>query len=422
MSKFIRVILPALIGNVLEWYEFSIYGYFAVDIAHQFFPKQDRISALIETFAVFAIGFLMRPVGAVIFGYFADKVGRKKILPISILMMAVATMSIGLIPTYNQIGVLAGVLLLIFRMIQGAAVGGEYSSSIAYIIEQAPKPRKGLMGSLTLFGAYFGILLGSGVCALISYEMKNSPYYEYAWRGAFLLGIFLGILGLYIRKNMPETPEFIEAKKKGQLLENPLGDLLKSHLKPLLLGIGMTMLPAVCSWMIMAYFPTYIAEYGKIAQYQSLVLETCTLVVILVSIPIFGFFSDRIGRFFFLFASPILLFFASYFLFHQVLSSSLWAVFIAQASLASMYILSEAILPATLASIFPVNQRCTGIALSVNVANGFFGGTAPLIATLLIKGTGNVNSPSWYVMVIAMVSLFAASIALKKYGKQGDKF
>ena len=404
-----------MIGNVLEWYEFAIYGYFAVDIAHQFFPETDRFSSLMQTFAVFAIGFFMRPLGAIVFGYFADRLGRKKILPISIILMACATMAIGLIPTHAQIGVWSGFLLVLFRIMQGFAVGGEYSSSIAYIIEQTPRAKRGFIGSLTLFGAYFGILLGSAVSALISFLAKDTAYYEYAWRGAFLLGIFLGLLGLYIRKNMPETPDFIEAKMEGRLLKNPLKDLFASHFKTVLLGVGMTLLPAVCSWLIMAYFPTYTTQYGKIAEYQTLAIETATLIVILVAIPIFGRLSDRVGRFLFLFASPILLFVFSYFLFQPLLGSSLFAIFLAQGLLAVMYIMSEAVVPATLASMFPVNQRCTGIALSVNISNGFFGGTAPLVATFLIQKTGHVSSPSWYIMAVALISLCAAIIAFKSY-------
>jgi MHS family proline/betaine transporter-like MFS transporter len=414
LLRFVRVILPALIGNVLEWYEFAIYGYFAVDIAHQFFPEQDRSSGLIQIFAVFAIGFIMRPVGAIVFGYFADRLGRKKILPISIIMMAVATMAVGLIPTHGQIGIWAGLLLVLFRIIQGVAVGGEYSSSIAYVIEQTPKPKRGFFGSLTLFGAYFGILLGSAVCASISYLAKDTPYFEYAWRGAFLLGILLGLLGLYIRKNMPESPEFIEAKRKNKLLKNPLKDLIRNHPRTIFLGVGMTLLPAVSSWTIMGYFPTFTSQYGKVAEYQVLTLATCTLLVTLAAIPIFGYLSDRFGRFPFLLASPIFLFLFSYFLFKPLLSSSLMVIFLAQAALAVMYIMSEAVIPATLASIFPVNQRCTGIAISVNISNGFFGGTAPLVATFLIKETGRIFAPSWYIMFIALISLGAA-IATHKY-------
>lgn len=414
---FFRIVAPALIGNILEWYEFAVYGYFAVDIAHQFFPETDRFSSLIKTFAVFSIGFFMRPLGAVVFGYFADRLGRKKILPISIIAMAIATMAIGLIPTYEQIGIWAGLLLVVFRIVQGFALGGEYSSSIAYVIEQSPQNKRGLLGSLTLFGTNFGLLLGSSIAALLTYLAKDTAYYAYAWRGAFVLGIFLGLLGLYIRKNMPETPEFIEAKKKGLLLKNPLKNLFLSHKKPLFLGIGMVLLPAVTSWLILSYFPTFTTQFGKITKYQSLTLETGTLLVILLAIPIFGYLSDRLGRFLFLFTSPILLFGFSSFLFRPLLSSSLGAVFFAQSVLAVMCVMAEAVLPATLASIFPVNQRCTGIALCVNIANGYFGGSTPLIATLLIKKTGQIYSPSWYIMLTALISLCATILCFKMYRK-----
>lgn len=277
-----RVIVPGLIGNILEWYEFSIYGYFAADIAHQFFPKQDRLSGLLETFAVFAIGYFMRPLGALFFGYFADRFGRKKILPISIIMMAIATTAIGLIPGYNKIGAWAGLLLVFFRLLQGFAVGGEYSSAIVYVIEQTPPGKRGLFGSLTLFGAYFGMLLGSSVAALISYLAKDTSYYEFAWRIAFLFGIFLGTIGIYIRKKMPETPEFSLAKKEGRLEKNPLKNLFCFHRMKVLLGIGITLLPAVSSYLVFSYLPTYTSQYGKIAEDQSLTLNTLALIVMLL--------------------------------------------------------------------------------------------------------------------------------------------
>ncbi len=415
LLTYLRIILPALIGNVLEWYEFAIYGYFAVDIAHQFFPSADPTASLLETFSVLAIGFFMRPVGALVFGYLADRKGRKKALPVTVMLMAIATTIIGFIPTYAQIGIGSAILLVLCRMIQGFAVGGEYSSAIAYIVEQAPPNKKNLFGSLTLFGAYFGILLGSGVAASLSYLAKDTPYFHYVWRGAFILGIFLGLLGLYIRKKAPETPEFLEAKKKGQLDRNPLKALLSQNGKTLLFGIGMTLLPAVSSWLIMAYFPTYTTQYGKLESYQTLSLETLALLVIVAAIPLYGFLSDRVGRFPFLFASPILILAFSYLLFLPLLKSNLPSIFLAQSALALFYIMSEALLPSTLAAIFPTDQRCTGIALCVNIANGFFGGTAPLVATYLIQQTGNVLAPTWYLMGVALISLLSTFFIYKTH-------
>ncbi len=413
-----RVILPGLIGNVLEWYEFSIYGYFAVDIAHQFFPKQDRLSSLLETFAVFAIGYFMRPLGAVFFGYCADRLGRKKVLPISIVIMAIATMAIGLIPGYDKIGLWAGVLLVFFRLLQGFAVGGEYSSSIVYVIEQTPPKKRGLLGSLTLFGAYFGMLLGSSVATLISYLAKGTPYHDFAWRIAFLLGIFLGAVGIYIRKKMPETPEFSLAKKEGKLEQNPLKNLIRFHRMSVLLGIGITILPAIAGFIVFSYLPTYTSQYGKMAEDQSLILNTLALIITLIGIPTMGYLSDRFGRFPFLFLSPILLITCSYFLFLPLLESSALTLFIAQAILGLMICTSEAVIPSTLASLFPVGERCSGIALSVNIANGFFGGTAALVATYLIGKTGNLYAPSWYIMFAGVISLISAIALFKLFRKK----
>lgn len=316
-----RILFTGLIGNVLEWYEFAIYGYFAADIAHQFFPEQDRFSSLLETFAVFAIGYFMRPVGALVFGYFADRLGRKKILPISILMMAIATMAIGLIPSYKFIGIWAGILLIFFRLLQGFAVGGEYSSSIVYVTEQTVPKKRGLFGSLTLFGAYFGILLGSFVAALVSHLAKETAYRESAWRIAFIIGVLLGALGIYIRKKMPETPDFTDAKLRGKIVHNPLKNLFRFHRMAILLGCGITLLPAVSSYLVFTYLPTYISQYGKIPEDESLTLNTLALIVMLIGIPIVGYLSDRFGRFPFLFLSPVLLILCSHLLFSPLLGT-----------------------------------------------------------------------------------------------------
>lgn len=422
LFRFVRIILPALIGNILEWYEFAIYGYFAVDIAHQFFPDKDKNASLIEVFSILAIGFFMRPIGALVFGYLADQKGRKKILPISITLMALATTLIGFIPTYDQIGIGAAILLMICRVVQGFAVGGEYSSAITYIVEQTPLAQRGFFGSLSLFGAYLGILLGSIVAATLSYLTKDTPYFDYGWRAAFILGIFLGAIGLYIRKKAPETQEFLEAKKKGKLKKNPLKALFTTHFTSLICGTGMTLLPAVSSWLIMAYLPTYTTQYGHLVEYEILSLESYVLLIILFCIPLFGYLSDQLGRFPFLFAAPALIFSLSPFLFQTLLNSSLGLIFLAQTTFAIFYILSEAVLPATLTSLFPVNQRCTALALCINIANGFFGGTAPLIVTFLIKRSENPYSPAWYLMIIALISFIATVYTYKNKSKMMGSF
>jgi MHS family proline/betaine transporter-like MFS transporter len=418
MRQHMKFLFPGLIGNFLEWYEFSIYAYFAKDLAEEFFPNNDPFIALLNTFAIFAIGFVMRPVGAAVFGYFADRLGRKKILPISIIMMALATAFIGCIPSYASIGSLAAILLILCRLVQGVALGGEYSSALVYVLEQTPHKQRGFYGSIVLFGAYMGMLFGSGMSALIATIAYGTMYYNFAWRSAFIFGLFLGVLGLYLRLRMPETEEFIRAKQEGMLERNPFIHLLRYHLKSVLCGVGITLLPAVTGWLVFAYVPTYVAQYGQFTEPLALDANTCAMVSMMVCIPLVGFLSDRLGRRFFLASSSILLLCFAYPLFGGILGSSWGVLLFAQTLLGIMLTLSESVLPATLMTLFPVSERCTGIALSINIANGLFGGMVPLLATELLHATNVLLIPSFIVIAVAMISGLTLWLNWKKFAKQ----
>lgn len=408
-----KIIFLGIIGNIFEWYEFSLYAYFASNISQDFFPSHDKFSSLLETFGVFAIGFLMRPIGAMIFGYYGDKFGRKKMLSTSIVLMALSTALIAFIPNYHAIGSLSGLLLLLCRMIQGIAIGGEYSGSVVYTIEQAPEKLRGLSGSFTLFGAYFGMLIGSLVSAMILYLTSGTVYYEFAWRFCFLIGFLLGILGIYMRRYMPETPAFVQAEKKHQLYENPLVSVFTTHIKTILKGIGITLLPAVTSYTLFSYMPTFLTQFGNINLEQALWINSITMVIMLLAIPVFGFLSDLIPKKIFLYASSVLIACLAFFMFKLSLSHSLIAILLAQVFLAIFSCCSEAVIPVILASIFPTNLRYTGIAVCLNIANGFFGGTVALVLTFLIAKTHNFMIPSFYLILMACIT-FMTTIFLKK--------
>jgi MHS family proline/betaine transporter-like MFS transporter len=408
MLKSLKIIFTGLIGNIFEWYEFSLFAYFASDISQQFFPSHDKFSSLLQAFGVFAVGYLMRPLGAMWFGYFGDKLGRKKMLSTSIIAMAISTTLIGFIPGYQSIGVLSGILLLLCRIIQGFAVGGEGSGCIVYVIEQAKPHQKGLWGSFSLFGVYFGMLLGSLVSALITHFTHGTIYHEFAWRFCFIIGAILGVVGIYIRRYMPESPEFKNAEKHHEILANPLLTLFKLHYGKIFLGTGLTILPAVTSYMLFSYLPTHLSQFGHIRQDQALFINSVTLVIMLLSIPLYGALSDRFGRKPFLILSPLLIGSFAYLAFHYLLSTSLMIVFIAQTFLALSSACSESILPVALASIFPVNLRYSGIAVCWNIANGIFGGTVALVSLFLIEKSHNYSAPGFYLIAVAIIALVSA--------------
>ena len=293
-----NIIIPGLIGNILEWYDFSLYGYFASVISSLFFPADNQATALIKTFGVFAVGFLMRPIGAILFGHFGDRYGRKKTLAASVILMALSTVSIGLLPTHAQIGIWAGILLMICRLLQGLAVGGEFSGSIVYIIEHAPTERRGMYGSLTMFSAFAGLLLGSVVGAIVESLTVNTEYANIAWRYPFLFGVVLGFVGLYLRLRMPETPNFIELKKTGQTAtKHPLLDSFREHPVDMLKSTLLVFLPAMGFYLCFVYLSSYLTIYLKLPLHTSLIVNSISMAVILLVIPWIGHLSScKVGR------------------------------------------------------------------------------------------------------------------------------
>jgi MHS family proline/betaine transporter-like MFS transporter len=403
---------PAVIGNVLEWYEFSLYGYFAHHISDVFFPEDSPTLAIIETFSVFALSYIVRPFGALLFGFFADRIGRTKILSVTIILMAVATSMIGLIPPYRVIGGFSVALLILCRLIQGIALGGEYSSAVVYLLEQSPLKRQGFWGGTFCSAGYLGFLLGSSAHILVTHLSPQLG--ENIWRIPFILSLFLGILGVYIRKKMPESSEFIETKEKFPQIKNPLLSLIRDHRPSLFKAMGLTILPAITSYLFLIYVPIYIKLFGTIEYKTSLFLNTSAVLLAIILLPLLGSISDLIGRFYMIFGSAILLLILSPFLLPLLLTDNIILVTTALYSFVILLCSIEALIPTMLIHLFPVNNRCSGVAISFNLTSGIFGGTTPLIATLLIVKTGSLNAPSWYLMCSSILCLTAA-ILIKKY-------
>ena len=398
-----QLIVPGIVGNILEWFDFSLYGYFAPIIATLFFPTDSAFLSLMATFGVFAIGFLMRPLGAIIFGHYGDKVGRQKTLSAAVLLMAIPTTLIGLLPTHAQIGASAGVLLTLCRLLQGLAIGGEFSGSIVYILEYAPANRRGLYGSLTMFSAFAGLLLGSGVGALTSSLMSASALSAWGWRIPFLMGILLGLVGFYLRTRMPETPSFLRAQATQQIVNNPFKEACRFALKPMIIAAGLVFLPAMSFYLLFVYLSSYMTNILHIPMRIALTINTLSMIGILLIIPWIGLLSDKIGR------KPVLMLGAagfvlfSYPLFLLLQQATFVALLLAQASFAVLLCLVYATIPATLVELFTTNIRYSAMSFPYNFSNALFGGTAPLVATYLIATTTNPLAPAFYLMIAAVV-------------------
>ena len=415
-SSYTKLFVPGIIGNILEWYDFSLYGYFAPVIARLFFPTSNQLLSLLSTFGVFAIGFLMRPLGAIIFGYFGDKIGRKKTLAFAVILMAIPTTLIGLLPTHQEIGITAGVLLTLCRLLQGLAVGGEFSGSIVYITEHAPNDRRGMYGSWAMFSAFTGLLIGSGVSALASL-LSPHALNTWGWRVPFLMGLILGFVGLYLRLHMPETPNFLSIKNKHEILNNPTTRAFKSFIFPMILMMGLVFLPAMSFYLLFVYLSSYMTDFLHVPMRVALTVNTISMIGIIIIMPWIGLLSDKIGRKPVLYSGALGFIILSYPLFLLLQHATFISILFAQTCFALLVCLTYASIPATLVELVPTAIRYTAMSFPYNLSNAIFGGTAPLVATYIISKTNNPLSPCFYLIFAGIVMLCCVFILKESYDK-----
>lgn len=404
-QNLLNFIIPGISGNVLEWYDFCLYGYFASEIARLFFPAATPVLSLLAAFGAFASGYFMRPLGAVVFGYLGDRIGRKKVLIFAVLLMVIPTVVIGCLPTYSQIGATAGVLLVLCRLVQGFSLGGSYTGSMVYVIEHVPARLRGFYGSTATWGAYSGFLVASVIGVVAGVLFNHSAYPQLAWRMPFLLGLILGAVALYIRLHMKETPHFLELEHDKQIVPNPITYIFRHFPKVIIKATLLPLLPAVGFYIVSVYMPAYLNTFLHVPLQTGLEINTVTMIVILMVMPLLGYLSDRIGRkpLFFIAGAGLLLF--SYPLFLLIGHGSWAAIFIGQLLLFICVVCADANVPAMLAEMVPTNVRYTSMSIAYSIAMGVFGGTAPLLVTLLIHHTNNILSPSFYLMLCGAITL-----------------
>lgn len=401
-----KTLIAGSVANVLEWYDFALYGYLASVLAKLFFPSEDELTSLISTFGVFAAGYLMRPLGAIIFGNLGDKVGRKKVLIISVTLMAVSTTLIGVIPTHAQIGIMAPILLTLLRLIQGFSVGGEFTGTISFIVEHGDQSSRGFSGSFATFSLIGGILLGSGIGALITSALSGEEIINWGWRIPFIFGIVVGGVGLYLRFGIEETPIFKSLENRGGVVKAPIVEALTKYRREILITIGTTWAGSATFYIIFVYMPTYLSSETDIQFSTALNINTISMIILMIASPFMGALSDRVGR------KPVLavgclgIVILSYPLFVLISKGNVLYVLGAQAIFAIKLAMVFAPFGTTLVELFPTRVRLSAMSLGYNVGFSFFGGTAPLVATYIIKETGNNVAPGIYLALSALVSLF----------------
>lgn len=400
-----QAVVGAGIGNTVEWYDFAIYGFLATYIAQEFFPSADGTAALLSTFAVFAVAFFMRPLGGFFFGPLGDRIGRKRVLAIVVVLMSLSTLGIGLVPGYDVIGVGAPILLVLLRCVQGFSAGGEYGSGACFLAEFAPTRHRGLVVAFLVWSVVIGFLLGSVTVTLLEAILSEDAMNSYGWRIPFLIAGALGVVGLYIRLRLRDTPEFEALQESGEVSEAPLREAVRTAWRPILQIGGLVVIHNVGFYVVFTYLPTYFTKTLGFTKTDAFISITVASVVALLLILPLAALSDRIGRKPVLMAGAIGFGVFSYPLFLLLNSGSLVAAIGAHAGLAAIEAVFVSASLAAGAELFATRVRSTGYSIGYNVSVALFGGTAPYVATWLTDRTGNEIAPAYYVIVAALVSL-----------------
>jgi MHS family proline/betaine transporter-like MFS transporter len=400
-----QAIVGAMIGNTVEWYDFAIYAFLATYIAEKFFPSSSGTAALLNTFAIFAAAFFMRPLGGFFFGPLGDRIGRKRVLAIVIVLMSLSTAGIGLVPSYGAIGVAAPVLLLLLRCVQGFSAGGEYSGGACFLAEYAPQRHRGLVVAFLVWSVVIGFLLGSVTVTALEAALSKSAMDSYGWRIPFLIAGVLGVVGLYIRLRVRDTPEFEALQETGDVATSPLREAVRTAWRPILQIAGLVVIHNVGFYVVFTYLPTYFTKTLGFTKTDAFISITVASVVALVLILPLAALSDRIGRKPLLVAGSIGFAVLSYPLFLLLDSGSLAAAIGAHAALAAIEAVFVSASLAAGAELFATRVRSTGYSIGYNVSVAVFGGTAPYVATWLTDRTGNQVAPAYYVIAAALVTL-----------------
>ncbi|MEB6537818.1 MFS transporter [Serratia plymuthica] len=406
-----QALLAGSVGNFIEWYEFGVYGFLATVIAANFFTLQgeSEITSLILTYAAFALAFFCRPIGAVIFGRIGDRIGRRPTLIAVLLLMTLATALIGVMPTYASIGVAAPLLLTLLRMFQGLFAGGEFGGAVSLMTEFAPKGKRGLYGAWQSLTVAFGLLAGAGLVALLAALLTPEQLHDWGWRIPFLLALPMGAVALWLRLKLQETPTFKQAQQSGgetaQAPEVKLGGVLKT----ILIGIGRMMGWSAAGYTFLVVMPSYLQTSLHATFQQALVATVLANVGFALTILPAGILSDKLGRKGVMLAAVIAVILFTFPLLHllQNPQSSLLAKGIAVLIAGAVVGMLAGPGPAMLAEMFPTKVRYTGLGLAYSLSNAVFSGSAGLIITGLIKQTGNLDIPAYYVVATSVVSLFA---------------
>lgn len=400
-----KAVISGMLGNGLEWYDYALYGHMSIVFSKIFFPANQE-SALLITLLVFALGFVARPAGAIFFGRLGDKFGRKRALTVSMMMMAVPTAGIGLLPTYADIGVAATALLILLRVIQGFSLGGAYSGSISYVVEHAPGDQRATVGSVIKLSLVIGFLAGSLVSSLVASLVSEEQFYAWGWRLPFLFGIGIGAIGYYIRHHGDESPVYEQAKKSGTLSQSPVRDAFFKHTVAMLRGFASYMCVTIPFYMVAIYMIAYCQKHLGLSETDALYINSIGMIAMLVLIYPAARAADRFGRKPVLLASIAVMVLTLYPVSLLLGSGSFMGALIAECLMALVVGWYLAPMPAVLVEMFPTSVRYTGMSLAYNFC-AIVGGFTPYVSEWLIRETGNPFAMLWLMVFAAVLSVLS---------------
>nr|WP_271210105.1 MFS transporter [Rhodococcus wratislaviensis]GLK35116.1 MFS transporter [Rhodococcus wratislaviensis] len=404
-----RAVKATMLGNAMEWFDFGVYAYLATTIGKVFFPEASGTAQLLSTFAIFAAAFIVRPLGGLFFGPLGDRIGRKKVLATTIILMAGSTFAIGLIPSYGSIGLAAPILLVLFRLVQGFSTGGEYGGASTFVAEYAPDKRRGFFSSFLEFGTLAGYVAAAGLVTIISTVVSADALVDWAWRIPFLLAGPLGLIGLYLRLRLEETPAFqqMEQAEERSLADESTGRKLRETLvenwRPLVLCVILVATYNIAHYGLLSYMPTYLSNTLGYDESHGLVLMIIVMLIMMVCISFVGKLSDRVGRKPLLLAGFVGFFALSLPAYLLIGVGHYFTVFVGLAMLGGLLLLFVGVFPSVLPALFPTGIRYGGLAIGYNLAVSIFGGTTPLVLTALQDATGSDLVAPMYMMVAAVI-------------------
>ncbi len=415
-AKMRKAITAAALGNAMEWFDFGVYGFVAYVLGKVFFPEASPSVQMIAALATFSVPFLIRPLGGLFFGRLGDKYGRQKVLAATIVIMSLSTFAIGLIPSYDSIGIWAPILLLLAKMAQGFSVGGEYTGASIFVAEYAPDRKRGFLGSWLDFGSIAGFVLGAGVVVLISAVIGEDAFQSWGWRLPFFLALPLGMIGLYLRHALEETPAFqqhVEQLEQGDregLAGGPkvsFKEVATKHWRSLMTCVGVVVVTNVTYYMLLTYMPSYLSHTLHYSENPGVLIIIAIMVGMLFVQPMIGFVSDKIGRKPFILFGSIALFFLAIPAFMLINSGKLGLLFSGLLIIAVVLNFFIGVMAATLPAMFPTHIRYSALASAFNISI-LIAGLTPTAMAWLVETTHNLYMPAYYLMVFAVLGLFTA--------------